>query len=71
MNGIELDAIWRRGDEPPRMVTIVGFEHVVVSPYPSIKQPVLYAVAIPMKGGVPFSAAADQFEVKDKAYREP
>ena len=72
MNGIELDAIWRPSSGgSPQMVTIVGFENVVLDGSRSWRIVELRAVAVPMKGGIPFSAPASEFEVKDKAYREP
>jgi hypothetical protein len=72
MNGIELDAIWRPSSGgSPQMVTIVGFEHVAHGTAVLGTVSGLRAVAVPMKGGIPFSAPASEFEVKDKAYREP
>lgn len=66
----ELDAIWYgsggSGQDAagPRKVvcTIVGFEHVGDE---------LRAVAVPMTGGVPFSAPAVEFKVTDGTMRKP
>jgi hypothetical protein len=44
------------------MVTIVGF---------IMGADELRAVAVPMKGGIPFDAPARKFEVTDPVYRKP
>lgn len=66
----EYDAIWygdggsgQKAEGPARVVcTIVAFEHVGFE---------LIAIAIPMSGGVPFSAPAHEFKVTDGTMRKP
>lgn len=62
---VELNAVYRHNGLR-RLVTIVGFDHVRF-----IEDISLFAVAIPSDDGVPFTAPADRFEVREPHYRKP
>lgn len=77
MIGTEIDAIYRKPDQPPVLCTIVQFAIVPYREYwtmwpearEGITEPVLMAVAVRVKDGVPFSGEARLFEVVDHSFR--